>query len=155
MCSYKSQKEQQSILMPESSHPWTSTSCTILCACVLSPTCVKIQFPFCDVYIDPGNPGKSQCLPHATLFSGIIIMLALEFISYRQCLCLIIPFYRLCHAFAFSYGLCLLFPFGSSSVTLLKYTKLTNYLFHNTLILFERSKTCVLARYNFIVHGKE
>ncbi len=29
--------------------------------------CVKILI--CEVYIDPGNPGKPQCLPHAQLLS--------------------------------------------------------------------------------------
>ncbi len=32
------------------------------------PTCVKIIF--CEVYIDPGNPGNPQCLQHTQLWNN-------------------------------------------------------------------------------------
>ncbi len=36
----------------------------------------KSNFFFCEVYIDPGNPGKPQCLPHISTTSRLYIGLA-------------------------------------------------------------------------------
>ncbi len=67
----------------------------LLCACALSPTCVKILFVRSAlVCIDSGNRGKPQCLPRTCsteLFSLEYLMLALD--HTEICLCLVIYIY--------------------------------------------------------------
>ena len=57
-------KEQQTILYCQKAAIRELQPLNILCACAHTPTCVKIHL-IVRSYIDPGNPGKPQCLPNA------------------------------------------------------------------------------------------